>query len=92
MRAYVHTHAARAGGSRDSFLTVRCEAKESPLWWQEKGLSFTASGYGRRIPSHYMVRFNGRWRRVYVCQISNAGSFYIGRSLADGFTVSIEGA
>src|SRR5574343_490810 len=91
MLAYVHTYSNRADGSRDSFCTIKCDAKEMPLWWHEKGISFTASGYGLRIPSPYMVRFNGKWRRVYICQISNAGSAFIGKSLRDGFTVSIEG-
>lgn len=38
-----------------------------------------ASGYGRRIPTRAMLYFKGRWRRVYVCQISNAGTGYIGK-------------
>ena len=58
------------------------ESKVELLWWQDKGVSFTVSGYGARIPSAYMVRWKGRWRRVYLAQYSNAGSAYIGRSLA----------
>lgn len=58
--------------------TVEVEAKESPLWWHKKGLSYTASGYGSRIPSPYMVKWNGRWRRVYIAQFSNSGTAYIG--------------
>lgn len=58
------------------------ESKVAPLWWQDKGLSFTASGYGGRIPAPYMVHWKGRWRRVYVAQYGNAGTAYIGRSLA----------
>ena len=26
-----------------------------------------------------MVKFEGKWRRVYVCQYSNAGTAYIGK-------------
>ena len=59
------------------------EIRVSSLWWHDRGLSFTASGYGGRIPSPYMVRWKGRWRRVYVAQYSNVGTAYIGRSLAD---------
>ena len=55
------------------------EAKLAPLWWQEKGLSYTASGYGLRIPTRYKVKVRNRWRRVYACQMSNAGTCYIGR-------------
>jgi len=38
----------------------------------------TASGYGRKIPTRWEVQIDGdrRWRRVYVIQLSNAGSPY----------------
>jgi hypothetical protein len=58
---------------------VEVEGKESLLPWQERGLSYTRSGYGRRIPTRYMIRLNKRWRRVYCCQYSNAGTCYIGK-------------
>jgi hypothetical protein len=56
------------------------------LWWQEKGLSYTASGYGAKIPSARMVYIDGRWRRVYVTQYGNAGSAWI---LVKGVKVSV---
>lgn len=59
--------------------TEKVEAQERPLWWQEKGLHETASGYGRKLTSPYVVKWRGRWRRVYVCLISNAGTSYIGK-------------
>jgi hypothetical protein len=34
-------------------------------------------GYGRKIPTDYAIRLESRWYRVYVCQISNAGTAYI---------------
>ena len=55
------------------------ESRESPLWWQKLNLSYTASGYGSRIPTESMVRFNGRWRRVYCYIFSNSGTCYIGK-------------
>jgi len=64
---------------KDNAPLCEVESKHSPLWWQEQGLSFTASGYGKRIPTHTMVRYQGKWRRVYVCQYSNAGTAYIGK-------------
>jgi hypothetical protein len=38
-------------------------------------------GYGRKIASRYMVRLldSGTWYRVYITQISNAGSAWIMR-------------
>jgi hypothetical protein len=53
------------------------EKRIKPLWWQEKGLSYTASGYGRKIPTVYQVRIRGRWRRVYCYVFSNAGTCYV---------------
>lgn len=43
---------------------------------------FTASGYGRKLPTGAMIRYVGpdgvrRWHRVYVMQYGNAGSPYI---------------
>lgn len=36
------------------------------------------SGYGRKLPTGYMVRvFNRRWHRVYMAQYGNAGTAYI---------------
>ena len=40
---------------------------------------YSASGYGSRIPTEYMVWSASRWRRVYCVCWSNVGSLYIGR-------------
>jgi hypothetical protein len=55
------------------------EVKDSPLWWQLRGLSYTASGYGSKIPTSKMVRLPGdkRWRRVYCMIWSNIGTCYV---------------
>ena len=36
-----------------------------------------ASGYGRKIPTRYLIRWHGRWRRVYVACFGNAGTPYV---------------
>ena len=51
--------------------------KESLLRWQEKGMAYTSTGYGRKIPTSHMVRWGGKWRRVYCCIYSNTGTCYI---------------
>lgn len=53
--------------------------KRVPLWHHTLGLQYTSSGYGRRIPSEWMVQLPGspRWRRVYVCIYSNSGTAYV---------------
>lgn len=66
-------------GASTGHFTTSVEIKINRLWWQEKGLSYTASGYGKRIPTEYMVKFNGKWRRVYCRIYSNCGTLYIGK-------------
>lgn len=54
------------------------EHKIVPLRHHKLGLSYTASGYGKRLPTEYMVRYMNKWRRVYCCCFSNIGTMYIG--------------
>lgn len=55
------------------------EHEDAPLWWHNQGLSYTASGYGRKIPTRTRVRLpnSRRWRRVYCCIYSNIGTCYV---------------
>ncbi len=52
-------------------------ATQCLLWWQKRGLSETASGYGSALRSTWMVKVHGRWRRVKVTIWSNAGSSWV---------------
>ena len=65
---------------------LRVEHKHKPLNNHLRGLPWSVSGYGKRIPTEHMVRFNGKWRRVYCCQFSNSGTCYIGK-LSENFIV-----
>ena len=47
------------------------------LWWQRQGLQYTASGYGKKIPTRHMVHYEGRWRRVYAACFSNACTTFV---------------
>lgn len=53
--------------------------KEVPMDHHKRGLSWTRTGYGRKIPTVHMVQLPGsnRWRRVYVCVFSNSGTAYV---------------
>lgn len=51
--------------------------KVNLLPWQAAGKSYTASGYGSRIPTSRMVKVGKRWHRVYCICWSNAGTCYI---------------
>lgn len=53
------------------------DVKEASMWHHLAGLSWTATGYGRRIPTSRMVRWKGIWRRVYCVIFSNIGTCYI---------------
>ena len=63
----------------DALHTLRepLETYLNPLWWQLKGLLYTATGYGDKIPTEYMVKHNNRLKRVYIHIFSNCGSLYI---------------
>ena len=59
------------------YLKAMGKVMHKPLWYHERGLSQTASGYGRKLTTELMVNYNNRWRRVYCCCFSNAGTLYI---------------
>ena len=77
MKAYLHFGGPFTQEPDGPRMTVETEVKEKLLWWQKQRLMYTATGYGRKIPSNYMVKYNGRWCRVYCCVYSNSGTLYI---------------
>ena len=44
---------------------------------QVAGLSYTATGYGKKIPTTKMVKYKGRIYRIYCMIFSNIGTCYI---------------
>lgn len=54
-----------------------CDLITRELWWQKQGLSYTASGYGGKIPTSKMIKINNRLYRIYCAVYSNNGSCYI---------------
>ena len=89
MKAYLHTSHIRPDGSRDCFLTREVELREKPLAWQIKGLQYTATGYGSRIPTRWQIKVDGRWLRVYCIVYSNAGTLFIGKKYDGSAVVQI---
>ena len=51
--------------------------KRVELPWQRAGLTYTATGYGDKIPTRYKVWAGHVWQRVYCCIYSNIGTCYI---------------
>lgn len=64
------------------------ELIESPLWFHKKGLLYTSSGYGSKIPTSYKVKFKNRLYRVYCTIYSNSGSTWI-KSKGEKYYVSL---
>jgi len=82
MNAYLQFSA----GPNGPFQTVAVECRET----EAPRSGRTVSGYGRKLPTSYQVKWEGRWRRVYVAQFGNAGSAYIGKPGAWVATVDID--
>ena len=62
---------------------------ERPLDWQRRGLQYTATGYGTKIPTSKAIKWSdGKVRRVYCDIYSNRGSCYC---MIHGCKVSVEG-
>lgn len=76
---FLHGRSFRPDGTIDCLWSAEVESKDAPMPHHKAGLQWNASGYGKRIPTRTMVRFNGKWRRVYVCCFSNSGTAYIGQ-------------
>ena len=91
MKAYINTKDKRSDGCYDSYCTAEAPIKHKPLDHHLKGLSYTASGYGSRIPTEHMIKHNNRWKRVYAICYSNASTLYIGNKYNPCLTVTING-
>ncbi len=61
---------------------------ERMLEWQRRGVQYTATGYGTKIPTSKVIEWSdGKVRRVYCDIYSNIGSCYC---LIHGCKVSVE--
>ena len=69
----------RPEGGQFSVNLTDANYKYEPLWWQARGLSYTASGYGSKIPTEHKVKVGSRWYRVYCAIYSNSGTLFINR-------------
>ena len=61
----------------DCFQTVEVEFKEKPLTHHLLGLQYTATGYGNKLPTVYMIRYENRFYRVYSLCYSNVSTEYV---------------
>ena len=58
-------------------IDINKEGVYSPLRHHRLGLTETATGYGSKLRTPYVVRYEGRTRRVYAICYGNAASMYI---------------
>ncbi len=65
------------GWGADSFSLTEHEVKEVPMAHHRAGKTWTATGYGAKIPSTKMIKIGGRWRRIYVSIWSNSGTAWV---------------
>lgn len=83
-------HTVRPDGNSDTFWSLSVPCKREPMTHHKLGLSWTATGYGNRIPSEWLVKLHGRWRRVYIRQYTNSATAYIGRLEATGERIRVD--
>lgn len=79
-KAYLHF-----GTGSEPRQTIGVDAKETPLPRTYRPVH----GYGVKIATEWLVRWRGRWRRVYAAVWGNSPSFYIGEPGAWLATVSL---
>ena len=92
MDCLIYTFPVRFYETRENglhYLLVPCTTKSQPLKWQKEGLSFTASGYGKAIPTSKMIYLCGVWRRIYCTIYSNNGTCWI---KSDGKKLIVDGS
>lgn len=59
---------------RDRLYVFKDDLVHSPLGFMRQGRMETATGYGKRLRTPYMVRFNGRLYRIRCAVFGNVGT------------------
>ena len=59
------------------YLIYPAHRSTEMLPWQAAGLQYTATGYGRKIPTTQVVYLAGRRYRIYCDIFSNIGTCYV---------------
>lgn len=85
MKAYLQHGGVFCGKPDGPFDTVSVNVKKT-----DRPQTRNVTGYGRRIPTSYMVEWNDRWYRVYACNYGNWPTLYIGSSANPIATVYLE--
>lgn len=62
------------------YKKIACDKQDlsiRELNWQKRGFQETATGYGNKLTTRYVINFEGRNYRVYCRCFSNNGTRYI---------------
>lgn len=92
LTAYRQTKTPAQGGGYCAYLTTELDVKETD---DKPYKGRTASGYGRALPTHYMIReriAGAPWQRVKCVCFSNSGTLYTGRLYSECDTIRIDRA
>ena len=74
------------GKAGEPMQTIACELK---ITGRPKPFR-NQSGYSRKTPTDLMLKLNGKWRRIYAYQMSNAVSLFIGNGITTGQIVNVD--
>lgn len=50
---------------------------DNETWWHKKGLMQTATGYGNKLTTRHMIRYQNQNYRVYAICHGNCASHYV---------------
>ena len=86
--SFLHSDGEQITGA---YWTAKSElvfpTREKLLPWQERGLMYTPTGYGTKIPTRKQLFVLNRWRRVYSDIFANSGTAYV---IVNGQEVNID--
>lgn len=69
------------------YTSEEVQATQTEIPWKGR----TSTGYGKRLPTSYMVKWRKRWYRVVCICFSNSGTTYIRvKSVPQGIVVRID--
>lgn len=58
-------------------LVDKSELIKRPLIYHTRNIMQTSTGYGKNLKSEYLIKYKERFYRVYYCNFSNSGTYYI---------------
>jgi len=73
MRQFTDADVVQHGNGYERIYADRADLVVDEPAWMKRGLTQTASGYGKKLNSGLKIHFNGRLYRLYTTIYSNNG-------------------